>query len=411
MKRVLIIGGGPSGFTTAIMAKNENTEVKILERNSSALKKLLMTGNGKCNYSNASYSSLNYHSTNMEKVEEFIRKENLLEVTKFFDFLGIVPKVKNGCYYPFSMQASTVKNALEYAAFSRGVDVVTNCLVSKIQKEDHGFSVLCNGERMECDVLVLACGSKAYPKTGSDGMGYSFLTNMGHTVIPPVPALVQLIGEENYFKKWDGVRSDVSLELFENGKLLSKSSGEIQLTSYGLSGICVFDLSHDVSRGLLENKKEVIKINFVPFTEDFSSWLDNYSKKHVDKNLQELLEGFLNYKLVSVILEESSLSGKAFYEKLSEKEKNVLCQNLESFSVPIVDTKGFDDCQVCNGGVSLSEVSLSNMESLKVKDLYIVGELLDINGNCGGYNLTTCWISGVLAGKSIGEEHDSSKGN
>lgn len=407
MKRVLIIGGGPSGFTTAILAKNENTEVKILERNSSSLKKLLMTGNGKCNYFNDAYSISNYHSANIEKVEEFITDKNLLEVRDFFDFLGIVPKVKNGYYYPFSMQASTVKNALEEASRACGVEVVNNCLVTEIHKKENGFSVICDEKEITCDVLVLACGSKACPKTGSDGMGYSFLKKLGHTIISPVPALVQLIGEGDYFKKWDGVRSEVSLKLLEDGKSISESHGEIQLTDYGLSGICVFDLSHEVSRGLLDGKKEVIQINFVPFVEDFYSWFDQYSRKHSNKNIQDLLEGFLNFKLVSVILERSSLSCSSFYSNLSEEEKRVLCQNLESFSVPIVGTKGFLSCQVCNGGVSLDEVSLSTMESLKVKDLYIVGELLDINGNCGGYNLTTCWISGLLAGKRIGEEHGS----
>ena len=208
-------------------------------------------------------------------------------------------------------------------------------------------------------------------------------------------------------KDWNGIRVEGSLKLFVDNELVKESSGEIQLTDYGLSGICVFDLSHEVSRGLLDGKKEVIQINFVPFVEDFYSWFDQYSRKHSNKNIQDLLEGFLNFKLVSVILERSSLSCSSFYSNLSEEEKRVLCQNLESFSVPIVGTKGFLSCQVCNGGVSLDEVSLSTMESLKVKDLYIVGELLDINGNCGGYNLTTCWISGLLAGKRIGEEHGS----
>ncbi|MBQ6134742.1 MAG: aminoacetone oxidase family FAD-binding enzyme [Bacilli bacterium] len=407
MKRVLIIGGGPSGFTTAILAKNKNTEVKILERNSSSLKKLLMTGNGKCNYFNETYSISNYHSANIEKVGEFITEKNLLEVKNFFRFLGIVPKVKNGCYYPFSMQASTVKNALEEASKACGVEVINNCLVTEIHKKENGFSVICDEEEILCDVLVLACGSKACPKTGSDGMGYSFLKELGHTLVPPVPALVQLIGEGDYFKKWDGVRSEVSLKLLEDGKEISESYGEIQLTDYGLSGICVFDLSHEVSRGLLDGKKEVIQINFVPFAKDFSSWFDQYSREHSNKNIQDLLEGFLNFKLVSVILEKSSLSCSSLYSNLSKEEKRVLCQNLENFSVPIIGTKDFDSCQVCNGGVSLDEVSLSTMESLKIKDLYIVGELLDINGNCGGYNLTTCWISGLLAGKRIGEEHDS----
>lgn len=407
MKRVIMIGGGPSAFTAAIYASQNGNSVKILERNSTTLKKLLMTGNGKCNYLNEDYSLEHYHSADMERVGKIITEENIQEVHRFFDFLGIIPKIKNGYYYPFSMQASTVKKALEKAAYDCGVEVVSDCLVTKIEKGNSSFSVTTNQGIFECDSLVLASGSMAYPKTGSDGMGYEFLKNMNHTIIKPLPALVQLVGKGSYFKKWDGVRSEAKLTLLEDGKETSHASGEIQLTNYGLSGICTFDLSHDVVRGLDRGKEEVIEINFVPFSHDFSSWLDDYALKHSKKNLQELLEGFLNYKLVFVILEVSSLKGDRFYSDLTNLEKKTLKKNLERFSVPIIGEKGFDYCQICNGGVTLNEISFSTMESLKVKNFYIIGELLDINGNCGGYNLMTCWVSGMLAGKSIGEENAS----
>ena len=402
MQRVLIIGGGPSGFAAAISAKKPYNQVQILERNSTPLKKLLMTGNGKCNYLHDSYKKEDYHSEKSEKIEEIICEENIKKVEDFFDDLGIVPKIKNGNYYPFSMQATTIKKVLEKKAKDCGVEVLCHSLVTKIEKKEDGFLVTCNEEVLECDILILATGSYAYPKTGSDGMGYHFLESFGHSLVKPLPALVQLIGRGTYFKEWDGIRSEVALELFEDDLKIADEEGEIQLTNYGISGICVFNLSHFVTRGLDVRKKEVIKINFVPFEkEDFPSWLPSYCKKHPTKNLEEVLSSFLNSKLANVILQQSNLKRDTFYSELSPNEQNLLCQNLLTFPVEIIGTKDFNSCQICNGGVDLDDISSSTMESKKVKNLYIVGELLDLNGNCGGFNLTTCWLSGILAGEGI----------
>ena len=292
-------------------------------------------------------------------------------------------------------------------AIHRGVSIQCNSLVNHIEKKDDKFIVTCNDSEMECDQLVLACGSKAVPKTGSDGMGYQFLKEFSHTIVEVVPALVQLVGEGKYFKEWDGIRSEVAVELFEDGKYLDREEGEIQLTSYGLSGICIFNLSHYVSRGLLENKKEGIHINFVPFAGiPVTVWLEEYAKKNSYKDLISLLEGFLHYKVARIIIRECGLDENCNYLSLSKEEKFLLIKNLRSFVVPIVGTKDFDSCQICSGGVSLQEIDSHTMESKLVPDLYIVGELLDMNGKCGGYNLTECWISGMLAGKSIGEKHD-----
>ena len=407
MKKILIIGGGVSGITTSIFAKKKNNEVIVLERNAQPLKKILMTGNGKCNYMNEENNMDSYHSQNMDIVEDIITWQNIERVKDFFSNLGIVPKVKNGYYYPFSNQASTVRDALMGEATRKGVVFKYNCLVNSISKKNNKFIVVTDTEKYEADVVVLACGSKAYPKTGSDGMGYLFLKVFKHTIIEPLPALVQLESKGSFLKEWDGVRSDVSLDLFEDGKYITSEKGEIQLTNYGISGICTFQLSHFVTRGLFEGKKEVIKINFVPFIDDFLAiWFDKFAKDHSNKNIKELLEGILNYKLVSIILKESKINKDSFYLDLSNEEKIRLIHQLRSFEVPITGTKGFDSCQICNGGVSLEEIDSHTMESKLVKGLFIVGELLDINGNCGGYNLTTCWISSMLAGKKIGGYHD-----
>ena len=403
---VIIIGAGASGIVCSIFAKKNNNKVVILERNDKSLKKLLMTGNGRCNYMNESYSTKNYHSEDIDIVDKIISSKNIELVKSFFDSLGVIPKIKNGYYYPYSNQAISIKNILEEKALSLGVEIRYNSLVEDVYKENDKFIVVCNGERLYCDNLVLATGSKAYPITGSDGLGYTFLSKFNHTIVDVVPALVQLTSDFKYLKLWDGVRSDVTLELFEDDKYIDTESGEIQLTDYGISGICTFNLSHYVTRGI-KNHKYTISINFVPFIETLiTPWMDDYSKKNSDKNIYKLLEGFLNTKLIDIILKVSNIDGNRYYSDLSNDEKLVLCKNLRGLKINITGTKGFDSSQICSGGVKLTEIDYNTFESKVVSNLYITGELLDMNGNCGGYNLTTCWISGILSGRSIGDKND-----
>ena len=405
MRKVVIVGGGPSGILTGILAKNSNNEVIVLERNEKPLKKLLLTGSGKCNYFNDYYDNSCYISEDMDQVDRILTLYNIQQVKEYFDSIGLIPKIKNGYYYPYTFQASTMEKMLLEEARHKDIIIKHNSFVSKVIKEDDLFYVTCGDEVITCDDLVLACGSKAVPKTGSTGKGYELLKKFDHTIIPPVPALVQLVGEGRYFKDWDGVRAEVKVSLFENGEFVDSEEGEIQLTSYGVSGICVFNLSHKVSRGLEEERNEEIHINFVPFVDiPIPSFLDEASKRNSYKTVGELLEGFLNPKLIKVLLERCFIHEYDFYKDLSNDDKNALAKALGDFVVPIKETKGFEFCQICSGGLKLSEIHPDTMESRLVPNLYVVGELLDMNGKCGGYNLTVCWISAMLAGKSIGDK-------
>ena len=406
MYDVIIIGAGASGIVSSIFAKKSNNKVIVLERNDKSLKKLLMTGNGRCNYMNEEYNTKKYHSEDIDIVDKIISSNNIEMVKDFFDSLGVIPKIKNGYYYPYSNQAVTIKNVLEEEALNKGVEIRYNSLVEDVYKEDNKFVVLCNNEKLYCDNLVIATGSKAYPVTGSDGVGYKFLTNFNHTIVEVVPSLVQLTSDFKYLKLWDGVRSDVVLELFEDDKYIATESGEIQLTNYGISGICTFNLSHYVTRGI-NNHKYTVSINFVPFIDTLiTPWMDNYNKKNSNKNIYNLLEGFLNTKLIDIILKVSNIDGNKYYNDLSNDEKLVLCKNLKGLKINIIGHKSFDSAQICSGGVKLSEIDYNTFESKLVSNLYITGELLDMNGVCGGYNLTTCWISGILSGEAIGDKYD-----
>lgn len=399
---IVIIGGGVSGIVSAIKSFNGRNRITILERNDKCLKKLLLTGNGRCNYFNDDTSISNYHSMREDLLDKVINSDNMSRVLDFYNELGIIPKIKNGYYYPFSNQASTVRDALMFEVMKLGISIKYNYLVEKIERSNNKFII---NDSIVCDKVIIATGSCSYPKTGSDGMGYDFLRKFGHNIIKPLPALVQLNSDFKYCRELSGIRSDVILSLYEDDEFISSSVGEVQLTDYGISGICTFNLSHFVTRGLDVGKKEVIKVNFLPFIKDnYMEWFNTYSNKHNDKNIYMLLCNILNYKLVKVILKVCSIDNETYYNELDYNSRSLLIDNLTNFKFNIVSTKDFNFSQVCNGGVSLDEVNLSTFESLIVDGLYITGEVLDINGNCGGYNLICAVISGILVGDDLSDK-------
>ena len=394
---IVIIGGGASGLVAAITAsKNKNNKVTLIEKNQTLGKKILATGNGKCNYYNSDQNLSHYNSTNNDLIKEIITKENLKEVEDFFSSLGIIPKIKNGYYYPFSNQATTIKNAL-VREVEKNTKVLLETTVEKINKIENKFKVKTNNGVIECDKVIIATGSKASPKTGSTGEGYNFLKDFNHTIIDVNPALVQLKTKGNFLKDWTGIRTDVEVSLYINNKNIKSNQGEIQLTNYGVSGICIFNLSRFVPIALNNNDKVEVKINFLPFTSTPEELLKDLSNNN---SINDILEGILNNKLVAVILNKSSINKNKKYNELSIKEKETLIENLTNFTLEVIGTNSYEECQVCSGGVPLTEINTKTMESKIVNNLHIVGELLDVDGDCGGYNLTFAWVTALLAGKS-----------
>ncbi len=396
--KVVIIGGGASGITSAITARRKGYDVVVLEKNSSLLKKLKITGNGHCNYYNEDQDLCHYHSDNSELISMMINSVNLENVSLFFDSIGIIPRIKNGYYYPFSNQAISVCSSLILEAQKLGVVLDTDVEVQEVKKSNR-FQIITTNGVYEADKVIVSTGGMSYQKTGSDGFGYRELKRLGHNINLLLPGLTPLI-IANPKKEWKGIRTDVSISLLENNKLVRKESGEIQLTEDGISGICTMQLSSYISKGLYLGKDERIKINFLPFIDEdkFFVFMDNRSKKMKNRTIMELLEGVLNYKLISVILKKEQ---NLIWDECNNKEREFIKKNLLSYMVEVVDTKSFNYSQVTLGGVSLLEVNLETMESKKVKDLYITGELLDITGDCGGYNLTIAWITGLIAGECL----------
>lgn len=403
MQEIVIIGGGASGLVSAIIAARRGKKVIILERNNICGKKILVTGNGRCNYFNEDQNIKHYRSNDTELLKEIITKKNQEKVLQFFKEIGIEPKIKNGYYYPFSNQAVSIQNALLTEIKNLNIEIKNEVEVRKIKKQNDKFIIMTDKENIEANKVIISTGSKSAPKTGSDGSGYKICQELGHTIIEPLPALVQLKGKEKYFKEWNGIRADVAINLYEDNKEIAKEVGEIQLTDYGISGICVMNLSGRVARGLYTGKDEYVKINFlsnlnINTVQECISFIDKRNKSMKNRTISELLDGIINYKLLNVLLK--NLKNKQWNE-ISAKDKEKIAESLVELKVNIIGTNSFDKSQVCSGGIPLKEIDVNTMESKLVKDLYITGELLDCDGDCGGYNLTWAWITGIIAGEEV----------
>ena len=383
--KIIIIGSGASGLAAGISLLRCGYDVTILERNNISGKKLLLTGAGRCNFFNSDQNIVHYHSSDKDILEKIITSDNIHLVEDFITSLGIVPKVKDGYYYPFSNQAYNMKELLERTYLDLGGKIKYNYLVEKVEKKNNLFLI---NDNISCDKLILATGSKAYKMTGSDGIGYQLAKKFNHHIVKVLPSLTSLITREKINLK--GVRVDAKVTLYENGVKVREELGQVQFTDYGLSGICIFNLSYYAVKGLNKNKKEVITIDLMPF-------MDKVSFKN--KKVYDLLLGFLPNKMIDYILKTLDISKDVYYEDLSNDKKQELTKILKEMEFNITSYKEFDFSQVCSGGVSLREINPLTMESIFVKNLYIIGELLDVNGDCGGYNLTFAFLSGILTSR------------
>lgn len=406
MKKIVIIGGGISGFTSAINAKTNNNEVIILEGQDKPLKKLLITGNGKCNYFNEEFIPSKYHSFNEELLKNIISLENKNKILTFFKNIGIIPRIKENYYYPYSNQAISVKNSFLKEIENKNIKLKLNSYVKDIKKENDKFLVYYNNDVLVCDELIISTGGKSYPKTGSDGSGYNLSKKLGHTINKTLPALVGLKCKEPFLKKLNGVRSNATVSLFINDKLIKSEIGEVQFTNYGLSGICIFNLSSIASRSISENKKVKISINFldklkIKNKKSFQEFILSSEYNFKKEKISYFLDNLLNYKLTNVILEKTKIERNKLVSKLSDNEINMLFENLFSFTMNIIDTNNFESAQITTGGVSLYEINPLTFESKIVANLYLTGEVLDIDGDCGGYNIAFAVLSGILAGESV----------
>lgn len=394
MYDVVIIGAGPAGIICAsnIKENNSNLNVLILEKNDKLGKKLSMTGNGRCNLGNLDTNTNNYFSSSsLDNFKDSLKSNEYLDYIKK---IGILIKEEDKRLYPYSNQAITVCKTFERYLNYLDVKIKYNYEVLNVKKENDIFII---NNDIKSKNIVIATGGLSYPKTGSTGIGYDILKSFGHKIEKIYPSLTYLNTNYKYIKELQGVRCDAIVNLSVDGMIIDSEEGQVQFTKDALSGICVFNLSRNVKRYLDENKKVKLILDLIPEYSIFE--LKDYLCSFYGYKIEDALSGFLNNKLALVITKELKLYGKKIKE-LTENELEGILFNLHNMYFNITNVGDISSSQVTNGGVSLDEFT-SNLESKKVKGLYAIGEVLDVDGKCGGYNLSWAFTSGLIVSRKL----------
>lgn len=402
---VIVVGGGASGMFASILCAKAGKKVLVLEHKNQLGKKLLATGNGKCNYTNMHMETACFYSANEAFVAEALGQFSSRDTVEYMKNMGIYPKEKNGYVYPFSEQASAVQQVLEMEMKKWQVEVVYTH-VKKIEKKEM-FCVKTDQAAFCGKQVILATGGKSNEKLGADGSGYALAKQMGHRIIKPVPALIGLHCEGDWFASMAGVRMQASVGICIEDKthIAAQETGELQLTAYGISGIPVFQVSRVAARALAEHKKVYVLIDYMPaFTQD--ALLTELQARFMreGQTAQEVLIGLLPMKCIPVFLGISGIKANKLATKVNPQQVQQLLGNLKKKWLVITDTNGFAQAQVTAGGVDLEEVEGATMESKLVEGLYFIGEILDVDGICGGYNLQWCWTTAFIAGEAISKK-------
>ena len=412
---VIVVGGGASGMMAAIRAAECGASVLLLEGGKRPGRKILMTGNGRCNYTNRRMKNDCFRSRETGAAMRVIGSFTEKDLIAWFAERGMITAEKDGYCYPRSHQASAVQALLEQEAKRVGVHIKTNCLVKAVSGSvADGFSVRTEiGDVFGASRVILAAGGMAAPVTGSNGSGYALARGLGHSLLEPVPALVPLTAAEKFCRRWEHVRTRGRITLLIRDKKRAEAEGELQLTSYGISGIPVFQVSRYASCELSAYEKAgntaarlPIKalINFLPeWTKEQWSAETAAESRWAKITLGQIFSGLFPDRLAEVLLSLANVQTGRMAGTLSEAERIKLWETCTSLSLTITGTRGFEAAQVTAGGIPTREVDLSTMESRFCPGLYLAGEILDVDGICGGYNLQWAFSSGWLAGQCAGE--------
>ena len=401
---IIIIGGGASGLFAAINAKKENNSVLILEHGIKPGKKILSTGNGRCNLTNT-FCTVSKFDVNPEGIfpyrssgdisfaERVIESFDASDTELFFESLGILTEDKNGYVYPRSEQASTISDALIKACEWLGVEIATEIHVDSVKKiPDEGFMI--NGE-YTCKKLLIASGGMSAKSTGSDGSMYGIVRDLGHSVIDPMPALCAIRCSDKFFRELQGVRSDSAVYLKDKcGNTIISTKGNLQFTSYGISGIPVFQISSCAGDMFRSHETLNISIDLLPeMKEDvLAAFIDDYCTVWGTSSLPSILNGKI-IKVLEKILVKKKSGNSSF--------GNEAARLIKDFRVTPTGLNDFDSSQITKGGVSTLEINPETMESSIVPGLFFAGEIIDVDGICGGYNLQWAWSTAYIAAEGL----------
>ena len=401
---VCIIGAGASGMAAALAAaENPNAEVILLERQARVGRKLLATGNGRCNLTNTHAAQRGYHGEDAVFVKQALAAFDPDAVRDWFRQMGLFTVAEDsGRVYPYSDQANSVVDVLRLALCKPNIQLLTGFEVQKIRREESGFSVSGAEQTIRCDKLIVACGGLAGTKLGGSMSGYKLLGKMGHKSTRLRPTLVQLKCGWDGVVSLKGVRANCHVEILRDGEVFSRSRGELQFTEYGLSGPVIFEVSRDACYG---SGSWSAKLDFLPDYEEADLAAELERRRQTELPVEELLTGILHNRLGRVLTRAAGVKNKKFVKELSDYELQQVCGAVKGFEIELTEPMGMDHAQVTAGGMRTEQFDPATMESRLVPGLYACGEVLDIDGDCGGYNLQWAWSSGRCAGLSAGKEN------
>lgn len=413
MKSAIIIGGGAAGIMTAITAKkhNPNLDVSILEANDHIGRKIKISGAGRCNFSNASIKAFHYHGATSKFIGTVINQFKSDDILNFFKDLGVEyfeerkDSLSSGKIFPVTNDSDTILELLEEELTRQQVKVYLSTKVEKVVLRENKFIVSTDKCKFKSDFLVVATGGMSYPKLGGNDIGYKIACQFNHTIIKPVPSGVPLIIDHPIFKKLAGIRMDVELGFEFEGDIVKTASGELLFTKYGLSGPVIFDISREISIKInRENKNNcILTIDFFPNQnrdELYDMLLERWSRRPDQKILYSLY-GLIKNKVARYFLDFLEIDKDNPNSSLSKFQERKIVDNLHCMKVKIKATKDWDLAEFTAGGINTREISEYTMESKIIPGLYFVGEVMNVDGDIGGFNLAWAWSTGWVAGKSI----------
>jgi len=390
MKNVAIIGAGASGMFAGIVAAKHGAKVTIFEKNEKLGKKLFATGNGRCNITNRYVRLEHFHSNNMQTVDNILEEFGQEQTLAFFQDLGVeIVENEDGRIYPLSKQASIVVEQMEYALHRLGVEIVLGEEVVKIQKNKRSFSLFLKNRKVEFERVILSAGGVAASHLGGTESGYDLAKSLGHSIVKTMPSLVQLDGNDKCMKMLKGVRIDAKVSLYVNGKFLQSKEGDLLFTDYGFSGPTILQLSRKAISALEGKNRVEISIELLSFMsrEKLASMLEQNIAKDRQKDLQLHLSSFIHKKIARCLLKESHHIDR-------------VVSLIKGWRFSVQSAHGFKTAETTIGGVSMENIDAQNLESQRHKGLYFTGEVLDVDGDLGGYNLQWAWSSAYVAARA-----------
>lgn len=402
--RVAIIGGGAAGLMAAITAAKTGIKVDLYEQNREVGKKILASGNGRCNISNQSLSSNDYFGRHPSFVNFALKAFDFKRFERFCESIGLLLDRKpDGRCYPLSNEARSVQHALKRYADHLGVQILTQSSVISVKKVADKFIVKTSESEEAYRKLLISTGSPAAPQLGGNDSGWKIAKSLGHTIVPAYPSLVGLHLADQWHVRMSGVKCEAEVTLYLNGKKEVTIGGDLLFTRYGVSGFAILDLSSFASPALLRGDKVTIGVNLLPTfdRQGLVAHLQRTAKSAPFLTIEALLEGVLPHKTASVLLASLQIAGNMAVSEVGAKRLRRIATQIVDWRFEVIDTHGYKHAEVAGGGVDTAEVDPKTMESKKVTGLYFAGEVLDIVGKRGGYNLHFAWASGYLAGNSM----------